>query len=418
MSRAAQGSKILYLTVDGVLQPLGYSQVCRILLGLSRRGFRYHLLSLEGRADLEDSGRVAALREELRTHGIEWTPLPYDAGGSARAAAANLAKVARRASALLASGDIGLVHARAYHAALVALSLKPVHRVPYLFDARGRWIDERLLGGRWFTNRFVEGAARAVERTLYRSASAFVTLTRLHGDDIAAGDFGAYNGRPIQVITTCADFDSFTLAPRFDGTSSTTVPSEVLQRLAGKLVVAFVGSTNAFYRHTESFRLAGEILKRRDDAHLLIISAQRKEFADLAERARIPEERLTIATASHRSMPDWLRHVDWAIQLLNGGVAKRGSMPTKLAEFLATGVRPIHFGCNDEVAQWVRRTGSGIVLESLAPPDLSAAAEVVAQARADQQRLQRAREVAQPHFDLSSGLDRYESLLRQLGMHG
>jgi hypothetical protein len=416
MRQATARPAILYLTVDGVLQPLGYSQICRPLLGLARRGFRYKLLSMESRADLANPARVGELQAELAGAGIDWAYLPYDPAGNARAAGLNLVKLAGKAGQLVLRGDVGLIHARAYHAALVARALKRSLRVPYLFDARGRWIDERLLGGRWFTNPLVERGARVVERSLYGNASALVVLTQLHADDIRAGDFGKQDGKRIEVVTTCADFESFALTPRFSRDAQSPIPAPLLERLADKLVLGFVGSTNAFYRHRESFQLAREVMERRPDAELLVISAQQREFTELAREARIPEQRITVTSVNHKAMPGWLQRIDWAIQLLNGGVAKRGSMPTKLAEFLATGVRPIHFGCNDEVAEWVRRTASGIVLESLEPRQLATAAEVVARSARDRPQLEHARDVAKPHFDLASGLDRYESVLRELGM--
>lgn len=408
--------EILYVTMDGVLQPLGYSQVARVVMGLSQRGFRYQLLSFERPQDLSDGRRVRDLNALLTKAGVTWSYYPYTQGGTYRAAAMNLSRLGQGIMSRLGSGRIGLVHARAYKAALLARLAKRAYGVPYLFDARGRWIDERLLARRWFTNLTVEAGARRLERQLYQNASALVTLTQLHADDIGAGDFGAATGAPLRVITTCADFSSFRLETRLrrDAPDS-AVPSDVRARLRNKLVVAFVGSTNAFYRYGESLHLARQILARRPDSHLLILSPQRAEFRCLVTQAGLPEDRVTIAMAPHEAMPDWLAQMDWAIQVLNGGVAKRGSMPTKLAEFLASGVEPLHFGCNEEVTNWVRHVGSGYVLESLEEHDLAAAAEYVANSQRDPERLERARLRAQPHFDLAAGLDAYASLLCELG---
>lgn len=410
---------ILYVTVDGILQPLGYSQVARVVLGLSKRGLRYQLLSFESQADLADRPRVREMTAQLSDAGIVWTHHPYDQAGTPRAAATNLTRLGRGIRSRVASGTVGLVHARAYKAALLARVAKGTAGIPFLFDARGRWIDERLLARRWFTNPIVEAGARRLERQLYGEASALVTLTQLHADDIAAGDFGAPTGVPLRVITTCADFDSFRIEARERrGAVNGVVPNEIRERLRNKLVVGFVGSTNAFYRYAESLRLAQQILARRGDSHLLILSPQQAEFRALVERAGLPQDRVTITRAAHRDMPAWLAQIDWAIQLLNGGVAKRGSMPTKLAEFFASGVEPLHFGCNEEVTSWVRHAGSGYVLNSLEERDIIAAAEFVATRQHDPERLRLARARAQPHFDLASGLDAYASLLGELGYHG
>jgi hypothetical protein len=87
-------------------------------------------------------------------------------------------------------------------------------------------------------------------------------------------------------------------------------------------------------------------------------------------------------------------------------------MPTKLAEFFAVGVRPLHYGCNSEVADWVRRVGTGLVLDSLAESELARAARFAVDSHHDAAVLSAGRERAEPHFSLRAGLDRYEALLR------
>jgi hypothetical protein len=91
--------------------------------------------------------------------------------------------------------------------------------------------------------------------------------------------------------------------------------------------------------------------------------------------------------------------------------AKRASMPTKLAEFLACGVRPVQFGCNPEVSDWVRTTGSGFVLPDVEPKTLERAASQLVASAPDRTVTDRARTLAMPHFALESGLKKYERVL-------
>jgi hypothetical protein len=147
--------------------------------------------------------------------------------------------------------------------------------------------------------------------------------------------------------------------------------------------------------------------------HVLAISEQREVCQQVLARHGIPADRYTIARAPHDDMPDWLAAVDCSPLLLKENFAKRASMPTKLAEFFAVGVRPLHHGCNTEVADWVRRVGTGMVLESLSEPELLRAARFAAESPRDPVVLAAGRERAQPHFSLRAGLDRYEALLRE-----
>jgi hypothetical protein len=407
--RAETLKKILYLSQDGALEPLGFSQVYRVVEGLGRRGLPYVLLSLEKPADLEDAPRVAELDERLRQAGVTWWREPYVTGGGGKAAARNVATLLRRTLAACALDGVGLIHARGYVPAMAAHAARRTLRVPYVFDARGYWVDERADEGQWFTSPARLAAARLVERNLYSGAAATVSLTQLQADDIAGGRFGPNRERPATCITTCADFDDFKLK------DASRAPAEMRERLKGQLVLGLVGSINASYQTDKMIALARRVLHRRADAHLLVLSAQKDAYR---ERLRdVSPAQVSIERADHRAMPGWLGLIDWGLQLLTPErPAKRASMPTKLAEFLGTGVRPVHYGCNAEVDEWVRRTGSGIVLKDLSDASIEEAARTIVTQRLDRASIERAREIAAPHFSLASGVARYEELMRRTAL--
>src|SRR5687767_9277987 len=75
MTDQPPGRSILYLSYDGMTDPLGQSQVLPYLAGLSKRGHRISLISFE------KSGRSQAERETVRAlcgkAGIDWHPQVY-----------------------------------------------------------------------------------------------------------------------------------------------------------------------------------------------------------------------------------------------------------------------------------------------------------------------------------------------------
>jgi glycosyltransferase involved in cell wall biosynthesis len=398
-------SKLLYLTADGLLQPLGFSQVVRVVEGLSRRGWPYALFSLERAADLAAENKVRDLKARLSAAGVAWRFAPYGEGGGGRVAAQNEALLVDAAVSHRGSG----IHARAYHSAVAALAAWVSRRTPYLFDARSYWFDERLEDGRWFTSPIRLAVARGVEHQLFAQAAGVVSLTELQADDVRSGRFGPSRQKAVQCITTCADFDDFTRKPAVE---CRRVPAEVREVLAGKRVLGIIGSVNRSYLVDETLSLVAEVLRRDANAHLLILSAQRDEYVRRLAVLGIDDARVTLTRADHEAMPEWLSLIDWGMLLLNpDSPAKRASMPTKLAEFLACGVRPVQFGCNVEVSEWVRKTGSGFVLPDVHQQTLASAAERIASSSAELELTTRARELAAPHFSLEAGLTRYEQVL-------
>jgi glycosyltransferase involved in cell wall biosynthesis len=275
---------------------------------------------------------------------------------------------------------------------------------------RGYLIDERVVEGRWFRNPLLLRLARAVERGIFSRCAGAVTLTSPSAADIASGRFGAWDARkPLSVIPTCANYDVFRLERRADG-----IPSALRSRLREKLVVGYVGAVNRSYRVEQALLLFKHLHALRPDAHLLCLTLQTEALASAIERAGLAAPSVTLTSAAPWEMPAWLGWIDWGLHLLEVGEAKRASMPTKLAEFLASGVRPVHHGCNEEVSEWVEHCGSGYVLPTTNDAALRHAAAFVASAPAAPGLLARARELSRPHFGLEAGLDRYQEVVARL----
>ncbi|MCB9655218.1 MAG: hypothetical protein H6729_13945 [Deltaproteobacteria bacterium] len=389
------------------MQPLGYSQVFRLLRGLSETGTRYALVSLERAGDLGQTDRLEKVRSELEAAGIDWTPLRY-LGGSARNVGSNLARALSAVLHRMREGDIELIHARGYMAASVALTVKNITGTPYIFDFRGYWIDEQRDSGRWFVGEQRYRVGKLWERRLFAGASASVSLTETGAEDVMNGVFCPWpKERPSLAIPTCVDFEAFPLR-RGD-----QAPARH-DRLKGKLVIGFIGSINASYRVTESIELFAHISKLRKDAHLLCLTSQVDEITVRLRAAGIASDRFTALSVDHAEIAAWLHQVDWGLLLLHTPYAKRASMPTKLGEFFASGVAPLHEGCNADVERWVTKSGCGHTLNTETPAGIVAAAEHVATTRLEVEALREARARTESHFSLASGIQRYEALLSTL----
>lgn len=403
--------RALYVSFDGLLEPLGYSQVVRVVKGLAGRGADYHILSMERVQDLERTTEVGALRAELAAAGVGWTALDYTTGGTRRAAVGNLLRAGAAVRRL--GRDRDLVHARSYLAATLAAGLAPVRRPKLLFDTRGLWFDERRAQGRWFANDWVFGGAKRLERTLYGRADAVVTLTELSAEDVRAGRMGPLRAAaPVMAIPTAVDFEAFDVAHRAEAKAFLR---DRWPEVGAGPVLGFVGSVNSWYKVDEALQLFAGVLARRPDARLVTLSAAHDEIRRRLEALGVPSAAILCTRAEHRDMPRWVAALDWGFLLLGASEAKRASMPTKLGEFFAAGVRPIHYGCNDEVGEWVARTGSGFSLPGLATQDLEAAADAIAAATRPEAERSEARSRAETHFSLSSAVDRYADILDRLG---
>ncbi|HVW28553.1 MAG TPA: glycosyltransferase [Polyangiaceae bacterium] len=367
-------------------------------MALARQGFRVSIVTLEIPEALADVERVAATQRTLSDVGVSWLRAPFLRGGSPAVYSKNVLQLLRLA---LTGARPAVAWIRGFTAGPIALALR-ARGVRFIYDIRGFWVDQRSQSDGWPP--IAIAAGRALESLYYRNCSAVVSLTALGAGDVKCGRFGPWpKDKPAIVIPTCVDYDDFAFERR-----------RTMAELDKKLVLGFVGSVNSDYLVEASVELFARVSRLRDDARLLCISGQHDVVRRLARAAGVAAEKVIGLSASHDRMPGLLAQIDWGLLLLKTSDVKRGSMPTKLAEFFASGVRPVHFGCNEEVGEWVARTESGFSLPSLNSDALDDAARRIATSSVDESRLRRAREIAEPHFSLASGTTRYASLIRSL----
>ncbi len=139
---------VMYLSYDGILEPLGHSQVLRYLERLAP-AHKIILISFEKPEDWQQIEAREALRAHINATGITWIPLRYHKWPSALATMFDIAQGVIVGSWVVMRHKISIVHARSYVPSVIALALKKLFRLKYIFDMRGFWADERVDGGLW-----------------------------------------------------------------------------------------------------------------------------------------------------------------------------------------------------------------------------------------------------------------------------
>src|SRR5712692_5339564 len=123
--------RVLYVSYNGMLGPLGQSQVIPYLKELSKEGVRFTLLSFERPEAFEREGvaQRARLRSELAGSDIDWHCLRYHKRPSLPATVYDVLAGVQYAGSLVRRKGIDLVHARSYIPATIALALKKLFGV-------------------------------------------------------------------------------------------------------------------------------------------------------------------------------------------------------------------------------------------------------------------------------------------------
>jgi hypothetical protein len=135
--------KVLYITYDGLTDPLGQSQILPYLKGLSNHNYQFTILSFEKKDRLErEKSTIEKLAKES---GIEWVPMPFTSKPPLLAKFYDALQMRRKAVALQKERNFDMTHCRSYISADVGLHLKKRYGVPFFFDMRGFWADEKKM---------------------------------------------------------------------------------------------------------------------------------------------------------------------------------------------------------------------------------------------------------------------------------
>ncbi|NJC06477.1 glycosyltransferase involved in cell wall biosynthesis [Sphingomonas kaistensis] len=399
-----RGRAVLYLTYDGLTDPLGQSQVLPYLIGCAEAGHRITIVSFE-KPDrfAAGAGQVRAL---CAAHGMDWHPQPFRSSPPVLSKLIDQRAMARAAMRLAPGNE--MIHARSYVAAVAGLRAAQKHRLPLLFDMRGFWPDQRREGGRWrddsLLGRQLFQSWKRKERKLVEGSAHLVVLTKAAKQEVARWD--SYRDVPISVVPCCADFSLFTV-------STAEQKQAVRARLgipAEAPVLCHLGSLGTVYLEDDLLRLFDTLAKKRSDARLLLIG--RHDRAALLAKAAalgldIADEQLVIAAANRPDVPALVGAADVGACLITPTYSSLGVSATKHAEYLACGLPVIaNRGIGDAEAIIARTSGHVLVDTTQASLD-----EAVARfdALAAEQRGE-VRERARPLLDLPAAIRAYDAI--------
>lgn len=366
--------KVLYITYDGLTDPLGQSQILPYIKGLSRHGYRFTVLSFEKAHRLQKEGEL--IRKLTAESGIDWVPLSFTSKPPLLAKLYDAVRMKRRAVRLHKKNDFAMTHCRSYIAADVGLHLKKKFGVKFFFDMRGFWADEKKDGSWNVANPIFKKVYRyykAKEAEYLQHADYIVSLT--HAGKREMMNWPAYNRRtPVQVIPCCADMDHFSLT---DGVQKQKSRAQLGVK-NGQLLVSYLGSVGTWYMLDEMLQLFAFIKFDFPDAMFLFLTHSDHSFIrEKIRRHGLNENDFIITEASRNDVPITMKASDITVSFIKPVYSKISSSPTKLGEVLAMGIPVISNSGVGDVEEIITRADAGFVMSNFTPDEFTKAVSAI-----------------------------------------
>lgn len=392
---------ILYISYDGMLEPLGQSQVIAYLeqLGADRP---IHLVSFEKPKDWADDYGRGVVASRLVSAGIRWHPRRYHKRPSALATVWDVVVGTLTGLWLVVRYRLRIVHARSYVPSVMALLIAAVTGARYLFDMRGFWAEERVDGGLWPPDGRMYRVAKWFERRFLLNADHVVSLTNAALTEIRGFDYLQGRMPAASVIPTCADLERFR---RIDGARDATA-----------FTLGYVGSAGTWYLFDAVARAMRMLLELRPDARFLLLN--RGEHAYILERltkAGVPESRIEIRAVDHSRVAEQMARMDAGIFFIKPVFSKQASAPTRLGEFLGCGVPCLSNAGVGDMAQILRSEGVGVAVDTLEEAALQQGLADLLKMCAEFDIRERCVASARRHFSLEDGVARYRAVYEAIG---
>ncbi len=356
----SSNKNILYVTYDGMTDPLGQSQVLPYLIGLTKYGYKFTILSFEKKDRYTKYRHI--IEKITATAGIKWEPLSFTTKPPVLSKYYDMVRMKKKLLQLYKLHPFDMIHCRSYLAANLGLMMKRAKGVKFLFDMRGFWADEKKDGGSWNQNKFlfrkVYKHYKKKEAEYVQQADAMISLTEAGKAEIMK--WPAYNMQvPMFVIPCCSDMEHFSLTT----TTEKRRGRELLGLPINELVVSYLGSIGSWYMVDEMLELFTVIKEKYTGAKFLFLTHSSPELIlSQLEKFNINRDDIVITEATREQVPLYTKAGDINISFIKPVYSKLASSPTKLGEVLAMGIPVIVNSGIGDVEKIVTETKGGVIL--------------------------------------------------------
>jgi glycosyltransferase involved in cell wall biosynthesis len=411
-----EGRRVLYISYNGMLDPLGQSQVLPYLRGLSKKGVRFTLLSFERFSSIKGEGlaKIERLRNQLAANNIEWHWLRYHRKPSLAATAYDVMNGIRHGQRLVKRNQIEMVHARSHIPAAIALVLSKRFGIKMIFDVRGLMAEEYVDAEHWKEGGIPHRLTKNVERKALAVSDGVVTLTEKIWPIIREWD--GLRGRRVihEVIPCCVDLELFKYRPAYRKARRSEL------QLENRFVLVYSGSVGSWYLCDRMADFFVRLLGICQNAHFLWLTQSNEEPIHrlMTERNILPQQ-YTIHAVAPADVSSYLCASDVGIAFYKPGLSKLATSPIKVTEYLACGLPVvINSGIGDADKLIATERVGAVVTEFSGGQYDGALTQIESLFAQTEESRRRARKTAEINLDLETvGVQRYERLYERILEH-
>jgi len=403
---------ILFISYDGMTDPLGQSQVIPYLTGLTKHGYQFTILSCE-KPERFISHRVE-VENLLKPYQIKWVPIPYHKKPPVFSSIFDVYNLKKKARRLHLKGNFDMVHTRPGIPALIGLWMKKKFGIKFLNDIREFYADSRVDGGMWDIRNFfykkIYQYFKRKENEAVEKSDGIVCLT--HAAEKIIAQWPQYKKQvPVKVIPCSVDINLFD--PEKINDEQKSELKKELNINENDFIISYLGSIGSWYLTPEMMQLLKITSDKIAAAKFLFISPNSHDIImKEAIKFGLPENKIIVKKARRNEVPALLSLSKFSVFFIKPCYSKQSSSPTKHGEIMAMGIPVITNAGVGDVADIVTESRTGIVLKDLNEKEFRMAADKIAgEAIFDKNVI---RNAAMEYYNLDNAVEKYAEIYREI----
>ena len=392
---------ILFITRNGLLEPLGQSQILSYLIPLSKE-FSIHIISFEKDKDIENKEQLSRIKSSCTENNIDWTPLTYRKTFRSLGIIVGFIELFFKVIRVCKVNKIDCIHARSYYPAFIALLIHQIKKVPFIFDMRALWPDELVEAGRLKESSISWKIIKTLEKQCLKKAFAIVSLTHAAVEHLDKVHPNFLLKDKTSVIPTCANLERFKLKNR--------------EFTPNAITISCIGSMLSGWFQIDILKAVVDyMLRNYPSVKFEFLTRDCKE--DLLSKIDVEHKwvsRIHIDSVLFKDMPTRLTKHDGSVFFFTANTSKLGSAPTRMAELLGTGIPVLTNSGVGDVDKIVLDHKVGELLNSENEANIKIACDNFINLIRKENIGQQCRSTAEALFALDVGVVNYRSIYRKI----
>ena len=326
--------KALYLSIDGLLDPLGQSQIFPYIKKLSENNIFFYICTIENK---KNKNKLKKFNNEIRKYpNTNWKYAFFSKKKGKFNRILELSLLYLIFIKTIFTKKIDIIHCRSYLPMFICLPLKIFSKKKIIFDTRGSWFDERIDGGMlkisgldFLVYRFL----KKIEYLLFKISDHVVFLTE---KSITVINQNYILNKNYSIIPCAADYELFKIINQHE-------KDQIKKELGinSKFVLTYSGSIGSWYNLEQTLDFFEKFFEVNSDVQFIFLTQNNIDLKSYNLPNQI-KKKLLFVSSSRENIPKIIGISNLTLCFIKSSNSKLFSSPTKIAESFGCGIPVVY----------------------------------------------------------------------------